>query len=379
MDSSLEPPREPAPPLPAATGTVTPTAPSPPVRRASRSTKVLVALAALVGVVGIAGMYVKVPYVIFSPGDATPVGQYVQISGTRSYQHKGQVLLLTVRVTTGRPNLWRYIQASLDDDSRVIDEKKYLGNAPRGKVERESLQMMDESQLAAKLAAMDRLGYKVQVGGDGARVQQVIAKSPADRAGLRAGDVIVDIDGTRIQLKDQVGEIVQAQPAGTTFTVTVKRDGQARTMLVTSAAATSGQLTGKPYLGIGAATEGFRAKFPFKISIDPGDVSGPSGGSAFTLTVIDNLTPGDLTGGRKVAVTGEIDSAGHVGEVGGVAQKAVAARAAGATLMLVPMPEVREARSRAGSMKVIGVRTLDEALAALAHNGGGSIPAQAAA
>jgi PDZ domain-containing protein len=340
---------------------------------------VLLALAALVGIVGIVGMFVKLPYVIFSPGDATPVGPYVHISGTRAYQHRGQVLLLTVRVTNGRPNLWRYIEASLDDDSRVIDEKKYLGNAPRGKVERESVQMMDESQLAAKLAALDRLGYHVNVAGDGARVLQVIAKSPADRAGLKAGDVIVGIDRTQVGVRDQVGQIVQAQPVGTTFTVTVKRDGKERTVPVTSAAATSGGLTGKPYLGSGAATEHFRAKFPFRIGIDPGDVSGPSGGLAFTLTIIDDLTPGDLTGGHKVAVTGEIDSAGNVGEVGGVAQKAVAARAAGAKLMLVPVPEVREARSRAGSMKVIGVRTLDEALAALAHNGGSPVPARAAA
>ncbi len=378
MDSTLDPPRGPMVP------------PSEPVdgepdlgpvgsRRMSRAAKVLIAGAVLIGIIGIAGMYVKLPYVIFSPGDATPVGPYVHISGTRSYAHKGQVLLLTVRVTTGRPNLWRFVEASLDDNSRVIGEKQYLGNAPRGKVERQSVQMMDESQLAAKLAALDRLGYHVKVSGDGARVMQVIAKSPADRAGLEAGDVIGEIDGTRIVLRDQVGQIVQAQPVGTTFTVTVKRGGKEETMQVTSAAATSGELNGKPYFGIAAQTEGLHAKFPFPITIDPGDVSGPSGGLAFTLTIIDDLTRGDLTGGRKVAVTGEIDSAGNVGEVGGVAQKAVAARAAGATLMLVPVPEVKEARSRAGSMKVIGVRTLDEALAAIARSGGQSLPARAAA
>ena len=370
MDSSLESRRGPV---------LDPDLLTPAVRGASRTTKVLVGLAVLVGLVGLVGMYVKLPYVIFSPGDATPVGPYVHISGVRSYDHRGQVLLLTVRVTTGRPNLWRYLEASLDDDSRVIDEKRYLGNAPRGKVERESVQMMDESQLAAKLAALDRLGYEVKVDGDGARVREVIARSPADRAGLRAGDVIVEIDGTRIAVRDQVGQIVQAQPVGTTFTVTVRRDDKDRTVQVTSVAATAGELTGKPYFGIGAQTERFRAKFPFRISIDPGDVSGPSGGLAFTLTIIDDLTPGDLTGGAKVAVTGEIDSTGRVGEVGGVAQKAVAARDAGATVMLVPAPEVREARTRAGSMKVIGVSTLDEALAALARNGGQAIPARDAA
>ena len=76
--------------------------------------------------------------------------------------------------------------------------------------------------------------------------------------------------------------------------------------------------------------------FPLKIKIATGDVSGPSGGLAFALTIIDDLTPGNLTGGKKIAVTGTIEPDGTVGDVGGVAQKTVAARAAGARLMIVP-------------------------------------------
>ena len=160
----------------------------------------------------------------------------------------------------------------------------------------------------------------------------------------------------KVTLRDQVGAAVQTQPVGTTFTVGVDRNGKQRTLDVTSAAAPSGPLRGKPYFGIAAATEQLKVEFPVDIVVNAGDVSGPSGGLAFTLTIIDRLTPGDLTGGAKVAVTGEIDAAGNVGEVGGVPQKAVAARAAGATLMIVPVPEVKDARSKAGSMKVVGVR-----------------------
>jgi PDZ domain-containing secreted protein len=64
--------------------------------------------------------------------------------------------------------------------------------------------------------------------------------------------------------------------------------------------------------------------------------------------------------------------------VGGVAQKAVTARRAGARLMLVPADEVKDARAHAGDMKVVGVRTLDDALAALARAGGTEVPAIAA-
>jgi Predicted secreted protein containing a PDZ domain len=355
-----------------------PVLPAPVVGRSGPSfvTKLFLGFGALLVVAAIVGMNVTMPYVIFSPGDATGVDRYVHISGTRTYHHAGEVLLLTVRVSNGRPNLWRYLEATLDDDSKVIGEKQYLGNVPRKKADRASVQMMDESQLAAKQAALTRLGYTISVNGKGARVLEVVSGSPAARSGMRPDDVIVAIDGNPIGLRDQVGQIVQAHGVGTTFSVTVRRDGAERTLQVTSASAPSGPLAGKPYFGIGAGTEQLRVKFPVDITIDPGDVSGPSGGLAFTLTILDKLTPGNLTGGAKVAVTGEIDGAGNVGEVGGVPQKAVAAREAGAKLMIVPVPEVRDARSNAGGMKIVGVRTLDEALKVLHRNGGAAIPAR---
>jgi PDZ domain-containing protein len=88
---------------------------------------------------------------------------------------------------------------------------------------------------------------------------------------------------------------------------------------------------------------------------------------AFTLAVIDVLTPGNLTGGSTVAVTGTISPSGQVGRVGGVPQKAAAAMGAGATVYLVPVDEAEQARTRAGdAMEVVPVATLDEALAYLA-------------
>ena len=57
-----------------------------------------------------------------------------------------------------------------------------------------------------------------------------------------------------------------------------------------------------------------------------------------------------------------------------MAQKAVAAREEGATLMIVPAAEVRDARSKSGNMKVVGVRTLDDALRALRRSGGAALP-----
>jgi PDZ domain-containing protein len=346
--------------------------------RRNRSGRVLLGSVVLVLLVAIVGSYIKVPYVIFSPGSATPVDDYVTVKGVKRYDHKGEVLLLTVSVSNGRPNLWRFVQAKLDHDSRIMGEQDYFGDVPRGKAEQQSVQMMTESQLAAKQAALTKLGYDVQVTGTGARVVQVVKGSPAARGGIKAGDVIVAVDGAPVTVRDQLGTIVQSRPVGTTFTITIQRDGGTEDLTVTSGTAPSGELEGKPYLGVGTVTENLAVKFPVDVRIDAGDVSGPSGGLAFALTIIDDLTPGDLTGGTKVAVTGEIDGSGNVGEVGGVPQKAVAARDAGARLMIVPKREVADARTRAGSMKVVGVENLDGALRVLRRNGGAPLALPAA-
>jgi PDZ domain-containing protein len=72
-----------------------------------------------------------------------------------------------------------------------------------------------------------------------------------------------------------------------------------------------------------------------------------------------------------VAVTGTIEPDGSVGEVGGVAQKTAAVRAAGASYFLVPAQEAKEARAHAGSrLRIVPVGNLDQALDALRSFGG---------
>jgi S1-C subfamily serine protease len=57
--------------------------------------------------------------------------------------------------------------------------------------------------------------------------------SPAQTAGLRAGDVIVAIDGTPATSKDDVRKAIQARKPGDKLTIEVQRDGQARTITAT--------------------------------------------------------------------------------------------------------------------------------------------------
>lgn len=65
-----------------------------------------------------------------------------------------------------------------------------------------------------------------------ARVDEVVAGMPAEKAGLKAGDVITDIDGWGIETFDDVVRIVTAS-SGRTLNITVDRDGKPLTFAVT--------------------------------------------------------------------------------------------------------------------------------------------------
>ena len=65
----------------------------------------------------------------------------------------------------------------------------------------------------------------------------------------------------------------------------------------------------------------------------------------FALGIVDKLTPGSLTGGAFIAGTGTIDDAGAVGAIGGITQKMIGAKHAGATVFLSPADNCAEAAS----------------------------------
>ena len=290
---------------------------------------------------------------IFSPGDATPVDDYLKISGATQLPPRRVAAVLTVRCRNDRPNVWRFVQASLDDDSKVVGEKDYLGGTSRddGRTSRTSSRWTTRSSRRRRSRSSSS-ATRARSPGSGAIVAQVVKGSPARPGTCKVGDVITAIDGQPVQVADEVGHD-RAGAAGRhrRLVFTVTRDGQdadrARSRRV---AAPSGDAAGQAVLrDRRRSPKDLKLDFPVEITIDPGAVSGPSAGLAFTLTIIDDLTPGNLTGGKKVAVTGTIDLDGNVGEVGGVPQKTAAALDAGAqALHRAARPRCKQARARAG-------------------------------
>jgi len=324
--------------------------------------------------------FIHVPYVIVGPGDATPLDQSVlQVHGAPTYDHKGNLLFLTVTVSNRDPNLYRWLFAKLDPDTDVSKKQTVIGGcASYAESNRLAASAMDQSQDTAKAVALQRLGYTVESDAGPVQIVDVICGGPSDGK-LELGDQIVAIDGQPVNTAEEVRPPIVAHRPGDTATFTVLREGERLDVDVRLGArkdADAGERV--TYAGIFTQQE-VRHQIPLTVDIDTRRVSGPSAGLAFTLAIIDQLTPGSLTGGKNVAITGTIGEDGSVGIVGGVQQKAVTARRSGAKLMIVPKGEVKDARSRAGDMKVVGVSTVDDALQALERAGGVPIATPATA
>ncbi|HEU0336274.1 MAG TPA: trypsin-like peptidase domain-containing protein [Gaiellaceae bacterium] len=67
----------------------------------------------------------------------------------------------------------------------------------------------------------------------GAAIARVTSGSPADDAGLQAGDVVTAVDGTSVESSADLVSAVAAKQPGDTVTLTVRRDGGSRSVDVT--------------------------------------------------------------------------------------------------------------------------------------------------
>jgi PDZ domain-containing protein len=323
-----------------------------------------------------AAFVIPTPYYLFAPGSVTPTEAAITISGHRSYASPGTVLYTTVSEQRATPAL--LVRAWLDSAIEVEKEQEIH---PQGEHEDliENREEMDDSKLAAIYVALTKVSYPVTVTGSGAFLVAVEKGFPASTK-LRQGDVITAVDGQPVHLADDLTPLISGKPIGAPVTLTVRRGHGGATATVSTTLGRNKADTSRGYLGVQVSTADQGLKLPFHIDIDTGSVGGPSAGLAFTLGLIDRLTPGDLTGGKKVAVTGTMSPDGTVGPIGGVDQKMATVKRAGVKEFLIPKgttkTEVREVRKIAGNdVKVYEVGTIDDALKILAPHGVPKAPA----
>ncbi len=343
-----------------------------PPRRRRRWLLPTVALVVVILVIGyaVANHFTSTYYAI-APGDTRPVAKYITVPPDKVHKHSGSILLVFVSLLTVQPLSW--IGDSLNSDIELHKVQDLTGNSPPSQLNQLNAVEMQNSTQTAVIVALRRLGYKVDLNGQGAEVDAVVAKSPAANI-LVPGDVIVAFDGMPIRSNESLVAAIRKHHAGDRVVFQVEGSSPPRTETKTVVLGQAPPDTTTPtphgFLGIATTTKQ-QPNLPINVTIDPGNIGGPSAGLSFTLGMIDELSSGDLTGGKSIAVTGTINPDGSVGDVGGVAQKAVAVRNTKAVAFLVPKGEGAVARRHAGShVKVIEVTTLEEALNALRSLGG---------
>jgi PDZ domain-containing protein len=311
-----------------------------------------------------------VPYVQLEPGPTfDTLGKddnntdVIEIKGAQTSTSAGQLRFLTVGVVP-QLTLLEAIRGWLNGDEAVVPrELVYPPDQTQEQIEKQNAEDFQNSQSAAETAALTKLGYAQQI-----VVKEVSPGSPAAGT-LKSGDVITSVDGTAVTTADSLLNAIRGKPAGSTLTLGLTRDGQPVTVQVMTVAGDDGV----PRVGF---TPEVRSSAPFTIDIPIQNIGGPSAGLMLALGIIDKLEPEDLTGGKIIAGTGTIDPIGKVGPIGGVPQKIIGAKSAGATIFLTPKDNCAEAVANAGpGLLLVQVDTLDTALAALNTLRSGGQPA----
>ncbi len=348
----------------------------------SRRTPASVLVACLLLALGGAALFLPVPYVTMSPGPTVNVlgrtdgKEIIDVSGHRTFPTKGDLRLTTVSVTSpGRRIGLGEALGAWFDRTRAVYPRDIIYPPDRSvqDVQQESSVEMVSSQDTAIAAALRELGYKLPLN---IEVLAVTKGSPADGR-LKTRDRIEKINGVPVNDVQQVSKAVQKTGVGKWASFVVRRGGETERVQVKAKA--SPQDKDRAVVGVQIGT-GY--DFPFDVSVRLGeDIGGPSAGLIFSLGVYDTLTPGPLTGGKDVAGTGTIDEDGHVGSIGGIQQKIVAARDAGAKIFFVPPGNcgaALHADVRKDEIRLVKAPTMHSAVTSLeayAANKGAALPA----
>jgi PDZ domain-containing protein len=324
----------------------------------SRRVRTLIIASVLFIVLFVLLLTMPVPYVILSPGPTADTlgaydGQTVVVLKGRSSNtipKDGQLNLTTVSVSSGSITALQALSAWLRGDEVVAPRAAVF---PPGEsdeqVQQENTADFIGSQENATAAALCELGYPSGFG-----VLSVATDGPSNGV-LKQGDFLTSVDGKRTRSTEQYADVLKDQKPGQTVTVAVTRHGNAREVRVKLAAEAGN--ADEPTLGI---TVGKGCLAPFTIILCPGcAIGGPSAGLMFALGIIEKVGPDELTGGKFIAGTGQIDAQGHVIAIGGIQLKMIAAHDAGATIFLAPAGNCTDVNGAVpDGLQVIKVSTL---------------------
>ncbi len=334
--------------------------------------RILTLMVALVPILvfGVLLTVVTVPFVSLGPGPTFDTlgevdgRQVVDIQGTQTHPTSGHLNMTTVSqrddLSLGEAlTLWLSGQEQL-----VPRDLVYPPGKSREEVDKANNADFKNSEDSAAFAALGYLKYP-------AAVTIATVSDPGPSAGkLKVGDAIDMVDGTPVANVDQFTGLLKKTQPGQVVTIDYRRKNEPAGTAHITLGANKDRDYG--YMGVAVLDAPWA---PFAVNFNLANVGGPSAGLMFSLAVVDKLTTGDLAGSTFVAGTGTISVDGKVGPIGGITHKMDAARAAGATVFLVPAKNCYEANSDNAGLRLVKVETLSQAVDALhALTSGGQLP-----
>ncbi|MHA3685310.1 YlbL family protein [Leucobacter sp. HY1908] len=335
--------------------------------RANRTETVM----GLVAIAVLLAATVPSPYAIERPGPVVDVLGTVQVEGedvpvltvegqkkeAQDAEAAGALNLLTVQITGSpqKPLNWAALIPALFDPSQSI--APVTNFYPEGitveQREKVTSMQMDNSQVQAAAAAFAELGLPVKV----ALSVDGVDEHGAAAGLLEAGDELVSVGGAPLESFDDLNAAVSASDGE--IEIGIRREGKDRSVRVTPQPQNPG---GDPRLGVVIASS---FELPREVDISVPQIGGPSAGLIFGLAIMDRLGDSPELGGLAVSGTGTLTAKGEVGPIGGLTQKAWAAKRAGSDLFLMPVANCADVEGFPKELRVAPVATLAEAAAAI--------------
>ncbi|XEC94700.1 PDZ domain-containing protein [Paenibacillus tarimensis] len=303
----------------------------------------------LISLALLAGLFWPTSYLVTYPGLTVNMNRYASVDGGSA---KGEIMGVLVFDRPAFPADWLYAKLFPNYAFHPIEN---LGMSV-GAYETLVRDMKEEADAMGSAVAMHAAGLGKGVTSHGAKIISVELSRPAIGL-LRPGDVIVGIDGGTVASTTELQDRMRLVKPGDLVRVKLVRG---RTEHIVDVPTTE------------HPDDKERAAFGIQVMDDleldlPRHVSfrtylahegGPSHGAALTLALLDQLTPGGVTMGNRVAVTGTIAADGTIGQIGGIRQKAYTVYRAGADAFFVPSGQEHEAKLGAPNLLVVPVNNI---------------------
>lgn len=333
----------------------------------------IISVIAATGGVVVAATTTHLPYVIESPGSLYTTTDRISIAGATPFPTVDKIDLVTVSLDTRVTRLDKFL-AEHDSDSVILPAKDVLGTQTPQQNDELNALLMKQSKDEAVLVALQKLGYDVHPTPSGAVIEETVPGAPADGV-IQVAETIVAIDAAPVVSAEDLHQKLTAYNPGDKVTITLEAASDRAQRTVELTLGDNPNTPGRAFIGVGPSDRVDYPDLPVTVTVNSGSIGGPSAGLAFTLGILDLMTPGDLTGGKEVAATGTIGADGTIGPIGGIEAKVTTVSRAHVKYFLVPVEDAPAAQAKANDdVQIVPVHTVDEALNFLATIGGSGLP-----